>query len=80
MTELLEKDGKIIFLEEFPFMKPARLDMEEHADELMSLISPLAPDEIEHLMNKNCFSLGIKVKTKIDEHHDLFGLVFSLES
>ena len=79
-TELLEKDGKIIFLEEYPFMKPARLEMKEHADELMSLISPMAPVDIEELMNQNNLNLEKKVKTKIDENHDLFGLVFSLES
>jgi ubiquinone/menaquinone biosynthesis C-methylase UbiE len=77
-TELLDPNGKIIFIEEHPFIKPKSEEMDKHTEELMNLIQPMSPDEIEKLMNQNGFSLIKKVETKIDEKHNLYGLVFSL--
>ena len=78
-ADLLDKDGKIIFIEEHPFIQPASTEMDKHTEELMSLINPVSPDDIKNLMAQNGFKMDNKVKTKIDEKHDLYGLVFSLE-
>lgn len=78
-ANLLETNGKIIFFEEYPFVKPASEEMDKHTEELMSLINPISPKDIQNLMAQNGFKMDEEVKTKIDEKHDLFGLVFSLK-
>jgi ubiquinone/menaquinone biosynthesis C-methylase UbiE len=77
-VELLDSNGKIIFIEEYPFIKPKSEEMDEHSEKLMNLIDPISPEEIESLMVQNGFSLIKKVETRIDKKHNLYGLVFSL--
>ena len=77
-ANLLDSNGKVIFIEEYPFIKPKSEEMDAHSDKLMNLIDPISPEEIEKLMSQNGFSLIRKVETKIDEKHNLYGLVFSL--
>lgn len=77
-AKLLDSNGKIIFIEEYPFIKPKSKEMDKHTKKLMNLIDPIPPKEIEKLLAQNGFSLIKKVKTKIDEKHNLYGLVFSL--
>lgn len=76
--ELLNSNGKIIFIEEYPFIKPKSEEMDEHSEKLMNLIDPISPEKIERIMVQNGFILIKKVETKIDEKHNLYGLVFSL--
>ena len=78
-VKLLDSNGKIIFIEEHPFIKPKSEEMDKHTEELMDLIDPISPEEIEKLMTQNGFSLIKKVETKIDIKHNLYGLVFSLK-
>lgn len=78
-AKLLDSSGKIIFFEEYPFIKPISEEMDNHTDKLMNLIDPISPEEIKKLMVQNGFSLIKKVETKIDEKHNLYGLVFSLK-
>ncbi|PIN81338.1 hypothetical protein COV13_01515 [Candidatus Woesearchaeota archaeon CG10_big_fil_rev_8_21_14_0_10_32_9] len=77
-AELLNSNGIIIFIEEYPFIKPKSEEMDEHSDKLMNLIDPISPEEIERIVAQNGFYLVKKVETKIDEKHNLYGLVFSL--
>lgn len=77
-ANLLEPNGKIIFIEEYPFIKPNSAEMDKHTEELMSLISPISPNDIQNLMVQNGFKLDSEINTKIDSKHDLYGLVFSL--
>ena len=78
-TQLLSHKGKILFMEEYPFVKSTGKEMGKHAKELMELIDPVSPEKIEELMIKNGFYLIKKVDTKIDEKHNLYGLLFSLK-
>lgn len=78
-VSLLEKDGKVIFIEEYPFIKPKSEEMNKHTEELMSIIDPISPEDIKNLMAQNGFSLVKNVNTAIDEKHNLYGLVFSLK-
>jgi ubiquinone/menaquinone biosynthesis C-methylase UbiE len=75
---LLDEKGRIIFIEEYPFIQPASEEMDKHTSELMSLVEPISPADIKSIMIKNGFRLDKQVKTEIDEKHDLYGLVFSL--
>lgn len=77
-ANLLDKDGKIVFIEEHPFVKPTSIEMEKYNTELMTLINTISPDDIQNLMTQNGFRLNKEVRTKIDKNHDLYGLVFSL--
>lgn len=77
-TKSLDSHGKIIFIEEYPFIKPRSKEMDKHTEKLMNLINPISPEEIEKIMVQNSFSLIKRVETKIDEKHKLYGLVFSL--
>lgn len=78
-AKLLDSSGKIIFLEEYPFIKPISEEMDSHTDKLMNLIDPISPEEIKKIMVQKGFSLIKKIETKIDEKHNLYGLVFSLK-
>jgi ubiquinone/menaquinone biosynthesis C-methylase UbiE len=75
--ELLDSDGKIILIEEFPFIKPKGDEMSEHSKELMNLIDVTPLEDIGKLLSQNKFHLIKKIKIKIDEKHNLHGLVFS---
>ncbi|EKD43574.1 MAG: methyltransferase type 11 [uncultured bacterium] len=77
--KILHNNGQIIFIEEHPFVKPKSKEMDNHTKELMSLINPISPAKISKLMTKNGFILTKEVKTKIDNKHDLYGLIFSLK-
>lgn len=77
-ANLLETTGKIIIIEEYPFIEPASEEMDKHTKELMSLIKPISPKDIQNIMAQNGFKMDVEVRTSIDEKHDLFGLVFSL--
>lgn len=77
-SELLRPKGKIIFIEENPFIKPSSKEMDQYSNQLMEVIDPISPEEIEKIMSQNGFSLKFKVKTKIDEKHSLYGLIFSI--
>lgn len=76
--KLLEKDGKIIFLEEHPFLITKSDDLDKHTKDLLEILNPISPEEIEKIMVEEGFFLKKKVKTSIDGKHDLYGLVFSL--
>jgi len=78
-ANLLETDGKIIFLEEYPFLKPASEEMDKHTEELMLLINPISLKDITNLLSQNGFKMDAEVKTSIDDKHSLYGLVFSLK-
>lgn len=78
-SELLDKDGKIIVIEEYPFIVPRSKEMSKSAQELIALISPLSPPEIKELMAKHGFYLVTETKTGIDNKHNLWGLVFSIK-
>jgi len=76
--ELLSPKGKIIFIEEYPFITPKSEEMDRYTKKLMDLINPISPEQIEKIMVQNGFSLIKKVLTPIDPKHKLYGLVFSL--
>jgi ubiquinone/menaquinone biosynthesis C-methylase UbiE len=77
-ANLLDKDGQVIFIEEYPFIQPISEEMDKHTKELMSLVDPISPTDIQKLMTQNGFKINKEIRIKIDEKHDLYGLVFSL--
>jgi ubiquinone/menaquinone biosynthesis C-methylase UbiE len=76
---LLNKKGKIIFIEEHPFIKPKPSQMDEFARRLMKLVKPISPEEISDLMHRNGFISIKETKDIIDDEHNLYGLVFKLK-
>ena len=56
-AELLNSNGIIIFIEEYPFIKPKSEEMDEHSDKLMNLIDPISPEEIERIVAQNGYLL-----------------------
>jgi len=73
---LLNKNGHLIICEEFPFKKPHKGTMNQHANKLMRIVNPITIEKIIELTEKNGFKLITKKKTVIDKEHSLFGLVF----
>lgn len=67
--DLLKETGTIILIEEHPFMFPENLD-------LKGIVNPISPDEITYIMNEHSLKLVEKQVTKIDNKHNLYGLVF----
>lgn len=76
--ELLLPGGHIIFVEEYPFVQPDSDEMDEHTEELMDIIDPISPQEIEKLMKDEGFSLVRREKAQIDDKHDLYGSIYTL--
>ncbi|MFH1789843.1 MAG: class I SAM-dependent methyltransferase [bacterium] len=75
-SSLLEDRGKIILIEEYPFIKPSSNEMNSHTSELMSVIKPLSIKEIISIIKDNNFNLVNKCRVHINKKHDLYGLVF----
>ncbi len=67
---LLDSDGKLIVLEEYPFIYPKGLKY------FGSLVNPVTISEIEKIMKSNGLILEQKQKESIDSAHDLYMLVF----
>lgn len=78
--ELLDEGGHIIILEEFPFGDPNKGKLDQQADELLELVDPMSPEEIEAIMKNQGFDLKKKAQTTIDEKHDLYGSIFAIKS
>ena len=78
--ELLDDGGHIIIIEEFPFGDPNKGKLDQQADELLKLVDPMSPEEIEATMKSQGFDLKKKVQTTIDGKHDLYGSVFAIKS
>lgn len=74
---LIKNDGHIIFIEEYPFIRPASDEMDEHTEKLMDVIDPISPDEICQIAENNGLKLELKINVPIDDKHDLYGMVFS---
>ncbi len=74
--DLLEQNGKIVFIEEFPFRQPNSTEMNSHQKELMDLVHPLSPAEIIELMNRQGLLLTNKLSLPIDDYHKLYCLIF----
>jgi len=75
--KLLTERGKIILIEESPFIKPESNEMDKYSQELMDLVKPIPIETIIKVMGDNNFELVKKYKTSIDKSHSLFGLVFN---
>jgi len=73
---ILNKDGIILVIEEYPFQKPDSQDDFSNEERLMELIDPLSPNEIKEYFSE--FKLIDETKISIDDKHDLFGFVFQL--
>ena len=76
--KLLKNAGAIILLEEYPFHRPDTKEMKSYESELMALVQPLSPGEIEKQFIEKGFKLIDKRKTSIDKNHNLYGFVFKL--
>lgn len=74
--ELLTKNGKIIFLEEYPFKITSSKEMERLSSKIISVINPIPPIKIIRIMKKRGFFLKKKISLPIDSTHNLYGLVF----
>lgn len=74
--QLLDKNAKLILIEEYPFITPRSEEMDPHTKKLMSLINPLSIEEVESIMSSHNLKLVKKEKVMIDKKHELFGLIF----
>jgi ubiquinone/menaquinone biosynthesis C-methylase UbiE len=77
---LLHKNGRVIYLEEYPFIKPVSNELDAHSAKLMAIVDPVEPELIERLMIEEGFQLSTKKKVKIDNKHNMYGLVFTLKN
>lgn len=76
----LSKNGRIVFIEEFPFIQPKSHELPGKESGITSIIQPVSPAEIVGLMKQNGFSLILDAKVEIDKSHSLYGLVFEIMS
>lgn len=76
--ELLKIDGKIILIEEYPFLITKEKNFSEKEKELLSIIDPISPEEIKNYMINNGFIFIKDVFVPIDSIHNLYGLVFHI--
>lgn len=74
--DLLSDNGKIILLEEYPFVFPKGNEIDNFSSSLKKLHKYLKPDNIIELFEENSFELIEKVDTEIDKNHSLYGYVF----
>ncbi len=74
---LLQKDGSVVLFEEYPFHRPETKEMSAHEVDLMNLIQPISPDEIETIFSRSGFKLKVLKKVAIDANHNLYGFVFT---
>jgi len=70
--ELLKNTGKIIVMEEYPFIFPRK-----ELKGLAKILKPLRSEEIIKLFRNNNMELVKKIKTKIDNRHKLYACVFA---
>ncbi len=75
-TKLLTKNGKIILIEEYPFISTQMNNSKKLSKELKEIIKPKTIKEINHIMLTNKFKMIKKYKCKIDNKHDLYALIF----
>ncbi len=66
---LLENEGKLIIIEKFPFKYP-------RFEDFTLIVNPISFLKIKEIVEKNKFKLERKAKEYIDEHHNLYALVF----
>ena len=72
---LLEKDGSIILVEEYPFI--VSMD-NKNRERILNITHPIPPEEIAGRFKKNGFELKQRVETPIDGQHKLYGSVFKM--
>lgn len=75
-NELLNVNGYLIFIEEYPFITPKSEEIDDHTNDIMSVIDPISPEEIIEIVLLEGFILIQKEKIAIDKQHDLYGIVF----
>lgn len=73
---LLTNTGKLIIIEEYPFITHNINHNQKLSKKLKRIIAPKTPKEINTILNENNFKLIKVTKTKIDNKHKLFGFVF----
>lgn len=76
---LLKDNGKLVLIEEYPFIQPKSTEMNDHTSELMKLIHPVSIDEIKAEVTERGFVYDKIVSTAIDNEHNLYGIVFKKE-
>ncbi len=73
--KILKPRGKLVIMEEYPFMKPESHEMAPRQRRLMELVRPISPEAIKEYFKGD--TLEAEAKASIDGKHDLFGFVFS---
>lgn len=74
--QLLDEDGVLIIMEEFPFGSTPSAEMDPHRKELLDVVEPISPEKIIETLNQSEFKLVKQVVTPIDNKHSLYGFVF----
>lgn len=78
--ELLNENGKLVILEEYPFIiSNSSSNFSSCKNELLTVVHPLSPEEMVSIVSENGFSLVKKIKAKIDEKHDMYGFIFEIK-
>jgi len=76
--QLLNKNGKLILIEEFPFVSTNLNGNLKNSKELLSIIKPKTIVEIIEIMKTHNLHLIKMTKGKIDNYHHLYGLIFKM--
>ena len=76
-NSLLPKKGKLIFMEEYPFIiSKANTKFSKLQKQMLSLVKPITPDELKNIVELNGFKFIKRYKTKIDSYHSLYCQIF----
>ena len=78
-AELLSDKGKLILIEECPFVPAESEEMNPHRKKLMSVIDPLSLEQTIKILTDSGFTLEKQVSTPIDKKHNLYGLIFEIK-
>lgn len=77
--KLLQKNGRIVVMEEFPFLFPVSNILQKFSKDLKKVHNYMTPDEIVELFSTHSLKLVNRESVEIDDKHSLYGYVFELE-
>lgn len=77
--ELLTNDGKMMVIEEKPFIFPRNNTFATFAPDILGMIQPKSPSQIKEIFVREGFIFLREETVRIDEKHNLFGLIFQKE-
>jgi len=73
---MLNKNGHLIIIEEYPFIINNVNKNKQLANKLKKIVKPKTPCEVKTVLKENNFTLIKTTITKINNNHKLYGFIF----